>query len=279
MREVAVLTDSTSDLPAEWAEGYGIASVPLSVVIDGVAYDDGSFTQAEYFERMASMPQLPTTSQPPVGEFVRRFEAALQDSRAVVSVNISSRLSGTFQAASEAATRFGDRVTVFDSRNLSGGLAFVAVAAARAAQAGRSVGEVIEEAAKARDAVHFLVAFDGFENLLKGGRIGKAASLMGGMLSIRPIIEVVDGVFEPLAKVRGAKAQLRRVMERVVELGGRRPGGRFIVLHAMSADRAGVLRDEIEETCGPSEVLVREAGTVISTHTGTGIGVAFIPAG
>jgi DegV family protein with EDD domain len=278
MREVAIVTDSTADLPREWLDRWDVTVVPLQVVIEGTSYDDGTFTQQEYFDRMAKMPGLPTTSQPPVGVFMDAFREALERAGSVVSVHISSKLSGPFQAATEAARELGDRVTVFDSLNLSGGLGLVTMAAAKAAEAGGAVRDVVEAASSMRERVRMLVALDGIENLAKGGRIGKVARLAGGMLNIRPMLEVVDGAFEPVARTRSQQAQMRKLWDELAERVGERTGGTFVVLHALAIDRARELMERIEEAYAPAEVIVQEAGTVITTHTGTGIGVAYAPA-
>jgi DegV family protein with EDD domain len=275
--DIAIVTDSTSDLPTDWVERHDITVVPLVVIIDGTPFEDGAFTQAEYFERMSELPDLPTTSQPPVGAFAEVYERVLERASSIVSVHISSKLSGTLQSAVEAARQFGDRVSVFDSLNLSGGLGFVTMAAAKAASAGESLKDVMGAAERMRERVRLIVGFDDLTNLERGGRIGKVAKLAGTMLNVKPIIEVVDGVFEPLARARGTQAQLRRMLEKVAEEVGEKTGGRFIVLHAMAADRAASLRGEIEQRFSPEEIVVQEAGTVISTHTGTGIGIAFVP--
>lgn len=279
MREVAVVTDSTSDLPAEWLEQYAIDVVPLLVVIDGVSYPDGTFTQEEYFRKMAESPKLPTTSQAPVGVFVEAYEKALERARHVVAVHISSKLSGTFEAAHEAARQIGDRVTAFDSMSLSGGLGLVVMAAAKAASAGQSLAEVVAAAERARDEGRLIVGLDSLNNLAKGGRIGKVAKLAGGMLNVKPVFKVTDGTFEPLARMRGAQAQMTQMLDWVTDEMAGRTGGTFTVLHAMALERAKTLREAIEERFAPDEITTQEAGTVISTHTGSGIGVAFLPGG
>ncbi len=274
---VAVVTDSTSDLPAAERERLGIRVVPLNVTIAGETLLDGVLTQAEFFERMAAAPQLPTTSQPSVGAFVEAYAEALEHAEEVVSIHISSDLSGTFESASAAAERFPGRVHVFDSRNLSMGLGFQVLAAARAAVAGASAADVLEHARRARDRVQMIVGLDKLDNLVKGGRVGRVAGLVGGMLSLKVTLTVKDGAFEPIARTRGAKAALDHTVEWCAERMGSARRGAFCVMHAMAADRVEWLREALTSRFDVSELYVVETGSVIAAHTGTGWGVAFLP--
>ncbi|HET6498237.1 MAG TPA: DegV family protein, partial [Coriobacteriia bacterium] len=179
---IAIVTDSTADLPPDILERYAITSVPLNVTIDGKTWPDGQMSQEEFFERMAAAPTLPTTSQPSAGAFVDTYTEALKRASHVVSVHISSDLSGTIASAHAAAERFAGKVSVFDSRNLSWGLGFQVIEAAKASVQGLPVEAVLEAAAQARDRVRMLVGVDSLDNLVKGGRVGKVAGLLGSVL-------------------------------------------------------------------------------------------------
>lgn len=274
---VAIITDSTADLPAEVCERYGITTVPLNVTIDGQTWLDGVMSQQEFFDRMRAAKSLPTTSQPAVGSFVDAYTEALKRASHVVSIHISSDLSGTIASAHAAAERFPGRVSVFDSRNLSYGLGFQVIEAAKGALEGLAPEAVLQRAADVRDRVQMIVGLDSLENLVKGGRVGKVSGFVGSMLNLKVTLTVRDGVFEPVARTRGAKAALAHMLEWVGErMGGARRGA-FCVLHALSEDRAKWLAEQIESRFEVTEMHIVPTGSVIATHTGTGWAVAVLP--
>lgn len=274
---VRIVTDSTADLPAALAARYGIDIVPLSVSIGGETFPDGTLTQAEFFARMDAAPSLPKTSQPPVGAFHHVYADALETALEVVSVHISSHLSGTVESAGEAAKAFGGHVHVVDSLNLSWGLAFQVLEAARQAAQGAPAADVVAAVERVRDRAQLIVGLEKLDNLAKGGRIGKVSAFLGGMLNLRVTFCVKDGVFVPVSRARGANALLREAVEWVAGQMGECRTGRFCVLHAMAPDAAEWLRTAIEARFEVAEMYVMETGTVIATHTGTGFGIAFVP--
>lgn len=274
---VAIVTDSTSDLTPEICERYGIVSVPLNVTIDGETWLDGVMSQQEFFDRMAAAKELPTTSQPSVGAFVDTYTEALERAAHVVSVHISSDLSGTLASAHAAAEHFAGKVSVFDSRNLSWGLGFQVLEAARGAMENLSAEAVLERAASARDRVEMIVGLDKLDNLVKGGRVGRVAGFVGGVLNLKVTLTVSEGVFEPVARTRGAKAALAHTVDWVTERIGETRKGAFCVLYAMAEDRAHWLADTLSERFEVTEMHVVPTGSVIATHTGTGWAVAFLP--
>lgn len=277
MRNVAIVTDSTADLSPELREANGITVVPLSIVFGQETIVDGTISQEEFFRRMNASPDLPTTSQPPVGAFVDAYAKALETAAEVVSVHISSKLSGTLESARRAAEEFSGKVHVIDSKNLSWALGFQALEGARAAAAGLDRQAVVERVESVRDRVQMLVHFDAIDNLVKGGRISGLAGVIGGALSIKLSITVKDGAFVPVRPYRSAKAALKNGLEWVEGRMGTATRGAFCVMHALSEDRALWLKDQLLERFDVSEIFVMETGAVIATHTGTGWGIAFVP--
>lgn len=277
MDAIKVVTDSTADLTADVLQQYGIGVVPLCLTIGGETFPDGTLTQAQFFERMNASPLLPTTSQPAVGAFVEAYGNALETAREVVAVHISSHLSGTFEAATEAAKQFSGRVHVFDSLNLSWGLGWQVLEAARAAAQGLAVPEVLKRVESVRDGVELIVGVDKLDNLAKGGRIGKVTALLGSVLNMRVLFCVRDGSFAPVGRRRGTSAALGGAMDWIAEQMDGRKRGAFCVMHALAADKARWLREAIEERFEVTEMHIAETGTVIATHTGTGFGIAFVP--
>jgi len=276
---VAIVTDSTADIPPEMAGREGITVVRLITTFpDGTAFRDGDLTQAEFFERMGRARALPTTSQPPVGAFEEVYERLLETFAHVVSIHVSERLSGTIESARAAAERFGDRVRIVDSRNLSWGLGWQVVVAARQAMAGAAVANVVAAAERTRDRARLIVGLDRLDNLARGGRIGSVSAFLGGMLDLKVLFTVdCEGVFAPVTRVRGKKAALRETLEFVKREMGSATGGMFCVVHAMSEDVALQLKEGLASLYDAKELLVCETGVVIATHTGTGWGIAFVP--
>jgi len=274
----AVVTDSTSDIAPAMAAENGITVVPLKVTIGDESFVDGELTQQEFFDRMNAAANLPTTSQPAVGAFAEAYGRALESADRVISVHISSKLSGTIGAAHAAAEQFAGRVHVFDSLNLSWGCAWQVMEAARCAAEGTSVETALDRVASVRERVRLIVGLDGLENLAKGGRIGRVGAFLGAILNLKVTLTVApDGAFVPVARSRGERAALKHTLEWVAEQLGAAESGRFAVGHALSAERAHWLRDEVMKRFNATEVVVYEAGSVISTHTGTGWGVAVLP--
>jgi DegV family protein with EDD domain len=278
-RAVAIVTDSTADLPAELAAANNIVVVPLNVTIEGRTYQATELSQADFFARMNAAKELPTTSQASVGTFAEVYSRALETARDVVSIHISSGLSGTIDSAYAAAEQFGGRVHVFDSLNLSWGLGFQALEAARSAATGASVADVLEHTERIRERVRMIVGLDKLDNLAKGGRIGAVSAFLGGLLNLKVTLTVTEeGVFAPVARTRGRTAALEHTIDWVRGHMGDAKSGAFCVMHAMSPDNAEWLRERLEKAFTATEMHVVEVGVVIATHTGTGWGVAVVPA-
>jgi DegV family protein with EDD domain len=260
------------------AQERGITVVPLSVTIDGETFVDGVLTQQQFFDRMNAAPELPTTSQPSIGMFVEAYERALETADNVISVHISNKLSGTIESARSAAERFAGRVHVFDSLNLSWGLAWQVLDAASSAAKGLSLEDAMQSLEQARDKTKLIVGIDSLDNLAKGGRIGRVGAFFGSLLNLKVTFTVgADGAFVPVGRSRGDKAAMAHTLEWVAERMGGATSGRFAVGHALSEERALWLRDEIAKRFQVTEMVIYEAGSVIATHTGTGWGVAVVP--
>ncbi len=276
---VAVVTDSTADIPAELARTEGITVVPLITTFpDGASFHDGDLSQAEFFERMGRAKALPTTSQPAVGDFAAVYERLLEEHAHVVSIHISNKLSGTIEAARQAAERFGERVHVFDSLNLSTALGWQVIDAARAAERGAGPAEILEAAARLRPRVRHIVGLDKLDNLARGGRIGAVSAFLGGLLDLKVLLTVdAEGAFRPVTRARGHKSAMRETLDFVRREMAGATKGRFMVAHALSPETAAYLRDAIVEAFEVTELFMVETGVVIATHTGTGWGIGFIP--
>jgi DegV family protein with EDD domain len=274
---VCIVTDSTSDIAREVAAEHGITVVPLSISIEGETFLDGSITIEEFFGRMDAAKELPKTSQPPVGEFVKVFKKKLETFSDVVCITISNRLSGTYESAMEAARLLGERVHVLDSLNLSWGEGYQVVEAAKAAASGATVTQIQERFETLRGRVNMIVGLDSLDNLVKGGRIGRVAALVGGLLKMRVLLTVAeDGAFEPVGRARGATSALQASVEWVASRVDEKLPADFGVQHALSPDKAEWLENAIRNRFNVRELRIVEAGAVISTHAGRGWGITAV---
>jgi DegV family protein with EDD domain len=258
-------------------DSFGLTVVPLKVSVSGETFEDRVLSQPDFFERMTAAEHLPTTSQPSVGEFNEVYEKLLADHEHVVSVHLPPTVSGTIESARGAAAAFEPRVHVVDAHIWSGPLGLIAMRAAEHARAGESPADIVRAVERIRDRAILVIALDGLENLARGGRIGNATAMVGGILDVRPILTIRDCLVQPVKRVRGARRVVRAGVEWFFEQVGEDARGRFIVLHAMAAERAEELREIVEERYDSAEVLVSEIGAVMATHTGSGWGVGFVP--
>jgi DegV family protein with EDD domain len=269
---VAVVTDSTSYLPSKLVERHGIDVVPLQVVIGGISYDEvsqaSSDTVADALRRWVPV----TTSRPGPAAFAEAYEqAAARGCRGVVSVHLSSQMSGTVESARLAAKEASVPVEVVDSGSLGMGLGYAVLSAAVAAGGGASVAEVAaaaQDRAAASSAVFYV---DTLEHLRRGGRIGAAAALVGSALAVKPLLHLVDGHIEPLEKVRTSAKAIARLEEVAVERAGSRPVD-LAVHHLASAARAEALAGRLQTRLPAlGEMHVSEVGAVVGAHVGPGM--------
>jgi len=274
---IAVVTDSMADLPREMADELGVSIVPLTVIFGEEAFLDGVEMNAhDFLARLKTSSVMPSTSQPSPADFIQVYDDLLGKYDHIVSVHASHRLSGTYQSACIARDTLESRsIDVIDSKQVTMCEGFAVLEAARAAQRGASREEVCEAALRVAGCVRLLFTVDTLEFLERNGRIGKAASLLGTLLSIKPIIHLEDGEVAPRDKVLGA----RRLLPRVVELMNEAIGSRAIraaVLHTDAHEKAEEWRCEIEKAFKCSELIVNEVGPVVGTHAGPGaVGVAW----
>lgn len=277
-RQFAVVTDSTADISPSIAAEESVTVVPLSVSFQDETFIDGVLSQSEFFERMAASPELPHTSQPSVGAFVEAFERALETADEVISVNISNRLSGTIESARQAAEQFAGKVHVFDSLNLSWGLAWQVLDAASSARRGLDVETAIKSLESARDRVRLIVGLDSLDNLARGGRIGRVSAFVGSMLDLKVTLTVgSDGAFVPVARSRGEQRALKHTLDWLSQQVGDSRAASFAIGYAADEDRAQRLANAIRDRFDVTRLVIYEAGSVICTHTGSGWGVAVLP--
>lgn len=280
MAKVRVVTDSACDLPPEVAAEHGVTVIPLSVRFGSDEVTDSTTLSVdEFWSRCAASPSLPETAAPSPGAFQQAFLAAADDGcDGVVCINLSSALSATHQAARTAAEAVADRIPTrtVDSRSVTMGQGLLVLEAARLAAGGAPVDEVAATVEALAPRVQVFGALDTLEHLEKGGRIGGARALLGSLLSIKPVIAVVDGVVEEESKQRTRARSLRYLADKARAAG---PLHAVAVCNGAAGDIDTFLT--LLDGVGSEQArLVVDLGPVVGTHTGPGtIGLCMIPAG
>jgi DegV family protein with EDD domain len=282
MPEVAVVTDTTHYLPGALVAERGVHEVSLYV-------NDGNGQEREadisdldaFYDGLRAAASLPTTSQPSIGDFLAVYEPLVAEGRDIVSVHISGGISGTVEAARQAAAQMVERsptarVEIVDSRLACGALGLVVLAASAIAQAGGDTAGVVARAREAAEAVRLWFAVDTLEYLRRGGRIGTAQAWLGGALKIKPIL-TLDGEITPIERVRTSG----RAFERMVQyMHSRKDDGAdgWVVQHIQAPDVVERLLAAGHEMFGSDPVFVSEIGPVIGAHVGPGlVGVGGLP--
>lgn len=272
---VAVVTDSTAYLPSELHGTYELTVIPLTVVVNGTSGFEGSqVSPAEVARALGARRYRVSTSRPAPAEFVTAYRKLLEaGADGIVSLHISAKLSGTFEAATAAAAELGDAVQVVDSGTTAMGLGFAALATASAAASGADLFAVRDTALAHCAAVstHFYV--DTLEFLRRGGRIGAAEALLGTALAVKPILHVKDGAIVVRDKVRTAGRALAKLVDLSVEAAGPSGPVDVAVHHLAAPDRAGALAEEISMRLGDRlrGCYVTEIGAVVAAHVGPGV--------
>jgi len=265
---VAIITDSTSDLLPEAAARHGIITVPLNVHFgDQVLRDQIDITTDEFMRRMADAPKLPTTSQPSVGAFEAAFRVAAKTHREAVCVLISSRLSGTIQSATIAAANVGDliRIEIVDTLNVSYGLGFQVLRAAELAEQGKTAAEIAAQLRSERTAYHIVFFVETLEHLRRGGRIGKAAQLVGSLLQLRPLLRIDEGQVVPFERTRTRSKAIDALVAFANSFGAIEELG---IIYNTTPDEARKLAERVAPLTPGREVTVAQLGPVVATHIG-----------
>jgi DegV family protein with EDD domain len=272
---VRIVTDSTCDLPPDLVAAHGITVVPLTVIFGDEDLEDGTgITPPAFYERLRTSPVLPRTSQPSVERFQQAYRAAGADGAEIVSIHISSKLSGTLNSASVAreTLKHDLHIDLIDSYNVSVGLGLIVLEAARAAARGAPLAEVVATARRAMDRVTVHVAVDTLEYLQRGGRIGRARSLIGSILSIKPILTVDQGEVAPFERVRTRA----RAHQRILEIAAAMPRAKeMFIAHGDLPTEAEAARERLRPQLPHTALHTAYLGPVVGTYTGPGaFGVA-----
>lgn len=277
-QKVAIVTDSTADLPPGLAKAKSVTVVPLTLILDGESLLDGvDITPEQFYRRLVTAKSHPTTSQPSPGRFAEAYERLLADHDAVVSIHISEKLSGTLASAQQGAQMTdSSRVHVVDSQNVSMSLGLLTLVAAEMSARGETPSAIVAKVSAMRPELQTFFSVATLEFLRRGGRIGRASALVGSVLQLKPVLCIRDGVVTPLERVRTFERALNRVDEltRGIDRG---QGVAVIVGHAgadADAERLSRKLEPIAET-----LMVQPLGPVVGAHAGPGVvGVGCYPA-
>ena len=268
---IAVVTDSTSDLPVDIAKQHGITVVPLNVHIDDETYLDGvSISADELYKQLPDQKVIPTTSAPSVGTFLELFEDLAKTHDEIISIHLSAKLSLTHGAAVNAASEMkekGTRVEVVDTEQASMALGWVAVQVAELVAGGGSIEDAVKLANSASKRASFVGMVDTLEYLVRGGRIGKAQGFVGSLLRIRPILTLVDGEAHPAGRARNRTKGIARLKEMVAEAA---PLDKLAILYTTDREDAQEIADEVAKFGPDTTPVVAQLGPVVGNYLGPG---------
>ncbi len=272
---IAVVTDSTSDIEPARARALGIDVVPLFVVFDRTEYRDYvDLSRAQFYQKLAEEPHLPTTSQPSGAMFEDAFRPHVQAGDAVVCLVISAKLSGTINAARSAAEQFpGARIAIVDSESVAGGLGMQALLAQELASAGAALPEILAAIEREKHSQRLYACIPDLSYAVRSGRIGKARAAIGTLMKIVPVISLHDGEVVAEAQVRTMARAQETMLERSLSHITDASAARFLVMHtnapALAADILARLRDRLGGV-SPKMLDILETGPVIASHGGPG---------
>ncbi len=275
---IKIVTDSTSDLPPELMAQWEITVVPCLVHFGQETFREGvDLSRTEFYRRLEMGPGLPTTSAPGPGVFGDAYRQLAAETDQILSIHLSSKLSGVYNAARLGAERIeGIEVAVVDSDTVSMGLGWLAVMAARAVRSELSLKEIVRlvEAARPRARVFALV--DTLEYLRRGGRVGRLVAALSALLDVKPMVSVEKGDVVPLGRVRSRRKAVTQLASLVEELS---PLAELAVLHSNAPQAAEAFADQLAAFFPRERMIIAEVGTVIGTHVGpNGLGVACVAA-
>jgi DegV family protein with EDD domain len=276
--KVAIVTDSTVNLPDEYLKKYSITVLPQTLIWGNETFRDTIDIQPqEFYERLGKSKNSPTTSQVTPVQFIDAYKKLIDQGYQILTITLSSDLSGTMMSAHQAKELMPDApIELFDSRSVSLAMGFCVLAAARAAAAGASMEECKAIAKKVKESSGVFFCVDNLVFLHRGGRIGGAARFLGTALGLKPILEVREGKVEATERVRTQRKALERLLELVNQRINGQTGLRIGILEANAPEAGKFLFDEVTSRFKPAEVIQNSVTAVLGCHTGPGtVGIAY----
>lgn len=268
--KIAVLTDSTANLPEALVKKHNIYTIPLSVVFgDESLREEIDITTPEFYDRLADVEELPTTSQPAIGHFVEMFERLAKEYDEVISIHISGNLSGTIDAARSASKMVeGIKVHAFDTQLSGMPQGLFALTAVEMIEAGKSSEQVLEKLTDMKRTVRAYFMVDELTNLHKGGRLTGAQALIGSLLNVKPVLHIVDGFIVPYEKIRTRKKAVKRIFGMVEEAAAKGNVSKVVFMHgnneASALEQEAIFVKKYPEI----ETIISCFGPVLATHLG-----------
>ncbi|RKY39669.1 MAG: DegV family protein [Candidatus Omnitrophota bacterium] len=272
-----IVTDSTVDLPSSLVEKYNIEIVPLKVQLGEETYRDYFEIEADkFYQKLRSTTVFPTTTQPSPQDFLEVYQRVSRENDCVISLHISSKLSGTYQSAIIASQRLlTSKVYVIDSKQASVGLGLIVLAVAHAIEKGRKKEEILQLIDELTKKIRTFFSVDSLEYLQRGGRIGKAQAFLGTILKIKPLLTLVEGEIHPVEKIRGEGRLLKR-MAQLVEDEVSKGKIKMGLIYTDNEETMSILSQYLERIENLEIVYKGRAGGVITSHTGPGtIGISY----
>ncbi|HXA42507.1 MAG TPA: DegV family protein [Candidatus Solibacter sp.] len=270
-----IVVDSTCDLPESRMRELGIEMVPLQVHFGDEAFRDKiDLDEDAFFKRLEKATQLPTTSQPSPGDFEEVY-GRIPEGEPIVSIHIAHQLSGTIQSAKLAADAMpGREIHIIDSGNTTWAAGLLALEAAEAVQAGKDLNEVITHVEGLVPRVRLLAVLDTLKYVVMGGRVSRVQGAIGGLLRVKPMLLLVDGVIERMPPARTWGQAGQKIVQDIEAHGG---ADRIAVIHAKAPEAGQTMKKTLEDSLGVDGILEGTIGPVIGTHSGPGaVGVAYI---
>ena len=269
MTNVKIVTDSSCTMEKSLRDELNIHMMPLSIMVDGVVYPDDDHLPGEKFmDMMANAKALPKTSQPPIGEFVELYDRLGEDGSEVISIHMTKGLSGTVEAARQASNLSSSKVTVIDSDFTDQGLSFQVIQAAKWAQAGAGVPEILAEIERVKQNTKLYIGISTLDNLVKGGRISRTTGLLSNIFNMKVVMDFENTELIPVAKGRGVKTFNKWFDELKSEL-SKIPNVRQIgISHADGLELANGFKEGLQAIFKDMDIPVLHTNPVIATHTG-----------
>jgi DegV family protein with EDD domain len=276
-----IVTDCAADMPNEELEKLGIVQAPLFIQFPEGEVNSADISADEFYNRLEAMrPQIPTTAQPSGGIFAELYRKIAQMEKNILSIHISSGLSGTINAARDGGEQVKEEANVnhWDTLTLSGGERFQVLAAAFASKAGWAMNAIHERLAKIREKTEVIYTLDTLEYLARGGRIGRVKAMAGALLNLKPVIRVdTDGKYTTVTNGRTLNKSMTAIADYLAEKYGNTPVW-VTILHGRFAEKADVLANEFRQKLNIAKIEIQRISPVLGVHTGPGIvGAAVVP--
>ncbi|MGM9986028.1 MAG: DegV family protein [Bacillaceae bacterium] len=277
MRTV-IVTDSTAYIPKEVRERYNIHMVPLSVVFGDSSYqEETEITAEQFYIKIHEQEDLPKTSQPAVGMFMEAFEALAKENDAILSIHLSSGISGTYQTATSVANMIEEaKVYTYDSEISCAAQGFYVMEAVKMASEGKSPEEIIARLDEMKESIKAYFIVDDLSHLQRGGRLNGAMALVGSLLQVKPILHFEDKKIVPFDKVRTFKRAEKRILELLNEDASKGHPMKAVVIHGNCPEKGLELQKQLQAKYPDMEIDLSYFGPVIGTHLGEGaIGIGW----